>query len=88
MEIKLEKRVKYAGDVHTELMKAGFTPKGAAELLDHVPDADVSTVVHGKWTAGMSTTIDTTKCSVCGKVFQAYYSDYQYCPRCGARMDG
>ena len=47
MEIKLGKRVKYAGDVHTELMKAGFTPKGAADLLDRVPDADVVPVVHG-----------------------------------------
>lgn len=45
MEIKLGKRVKYAGDVHTELMKVGFTPKGAAELLDHVPDANVVTVI-------------------------------------------
>lgn len=45
MEIKLEKRVKYAGDIHTELVKAGFTPNGAAELLNHVPDAHTAVSV-------------------------------------------
>lgn len=44
-EIKLEKRVKYAGDVHEALLEAGFTPKGASELLNHVPDANVAPVV-------------------------------------------
>ena len=38
MEIKLEKRIKYAGDVYIELIKCGFTPEGATELLNHAPD--------------------------------------------------
>lgn len=58
-----------------------------AAFLNEDP-ADVAPVVHGRWIRKQSTTIETTKCSVCGKVFQAYYSDYQYCPRCGAKMDG
>ena len=47
---------------------------------------DVAPVVHAKWIADMTTTLETVKCSACKKVFQAYYSDYQYCPRCGAKM--
>lgn len=38
----LKKRVVYAGDVHTELMKAGWTPADAASLLRNVPDVSRS----------------------------------------------
>lgn len=37
-EIFLKRRVVYAGDVHTELMKAGWTPEDAANLLSNVPN--------------------------------------------------
>ena len=55
--------------------------------IDEAPAADVAPVVRAKWIADMSTTLETTKCSACRRVFQAYYHNYQYCPRCGARMD-
>lgn len=64
---------------------AGF--QHAVGLLENVRKSDVSKVVHGKWIADMTTTLETVKCSACKKVFQAYYSDYQYCPRCGAKME-
>lgn len=38
-ESVLKKRVVYAGDVHTELMRAGYTSKDAARLLEKCPDA-------------------------------------------------
>ena len=91
----LKKRVVYAGDVHTELMKAGWTPKDAARLLECVPDADVAQVVHGVWVQertvqnpyrGSGTSYH---CSVCGR--RAGYKQvplYLYCPNCGAEMDG
>lgn len=41
-ESVLKKRVVYAGDVHTELMKAGWTPADAASLLRNVPDVSRS----------------------------------------------
>lgn len=41
-ESVLKKRVVYAGDVHTELMKAGWTPADAARLLSNVPDVSRS----------------------------------------------
>ena len=58
----------------------------AMDQLENIPAADVAPVVHGSWVEDMSKTIPTAKCSVCEKVFQAYYKDYQYCPRCGAKM--
>lgn len=41
-ESVLKKRVVYAGDVHTELMKAGWTPADAARLISNVPDVSRS----------------------------------------------
>lgn len=94
MEIKLKKRIKYAGDIHTELVKCGFTPAGAAELLEHVPDAkDVASVVHAHWIYLDECSNAGVYCSRCQK--KVYRGDYEnqklkskYCPNCGARMDG
>lgn len=92
-EIKLERRVKYAGDIHTELLEAGFTPKGAAELLEHCPDADVAPVVHGTWLESISMEPAfgggfiprrTYFCSECGLREKM---KWPYC-HCGAKMDG
>lgn len=47
--IKLHRRVKYAGDVHAELLKNGYTLVGATEFVNHIPDAvDVVEVVRCK----------------------------------------
>lgn len=64
-----------------------YRKKEAIECLDAVPAADVRPVVRGEWeiTSGQ---IENAVCSCCGAHFQAYYSDYQYCPRCGADMIG
>ena len=85
-------------DIKTEavnLFLDGF--KGTPQPTDHLfaiidrineqPTVDAVEVVHGRW-------IDTDykpdiycKCSVCGRRVYAY-DDYNYCPRCGAKMDG
>ena len=39
--------------------------------------------VRGTWDENKSATIDSVVCSNCGTVFQAYYENYQFCPRCG-----
>lgn len=60
-----------------------------------MPAADVAPVVHGKWVHSRydrsSGQFDVVKCSRCG--IEAYAMAYHvrdgnYCPRCGARMDG
>ena len=61
-----------------------------------VPTADVQPVVHGKWDTHdvvkvlcSGKTLDGfCQCEACGDVFPLAYSEYNYCPNCGARMDG
>lgn len=70
----------------------GLEPSQYIEIL---PAADVAPVVHGKWVHSRydrsSGQFDVVKCSRCG--IEAYAMAYHvrdgnYCPRCGARMDG
>lgn len=53
--------------------------------IDLIPDADVAPVVHGRW-------VYSCQCSVCGDRHGPYNSRhkpyYNYCPNCGAKMDG
>jgi rubrerythrin len=50
-------------------------------ILKRIPSADVQPVKHGwwKWSEGW-------QCSECG--FHNSNFGYNYCPNCGARMDG
>lgn len=54
------------------------------ELLEDTPDEDVVEVRHGKWVYGE---FDIPHCSECGvEVMPNNVSNY--CPNCGAKMDG
>lgn len=62
----------------------------AFEHIKRVPVADVQPVKHGKWkhVAGMN-----SKCSVCSHYFpvtefDSRPFDINFCPQCGAKMDG
>ena len=51
-----------------------------------LPSADVAPVVHGKWGDSIAKYgILRHKCSVCNKYS---HMAYNYCPNCGAKMDG
>ena len=59
-----------------------------AEDFYRIPAADVAPVVHGRWDIHIDPTTDMLaycKCSNCGHVA---WDDSDYCPNCGARMDG
>lgn len=61
-------------------------------MLDAVPTADVAEVRHGHWEQEQPQ-YRLYKCSACNKVcFVERWGDkivlYDYCPNCGARMDG
>lgn len=68
----------------------GHTSKDVRRLLS-IPAADVAPVVHGRWIerraphamGGIS-----AKCSACSKSVQYLGNPLNYCPNCGARMDG
>lgn len=59
--------------------------------IDSIPAADAAPVVHARWIerqtphaiGGIS-----AKCSVCAKSVQYLGNPLNYCPNCGARMDG
>lgn len=58
----------------------------AAGLLRVAPAADVAPVVHGRW---VSKNEWTFVCSNCDYVDAYPFDDrYNYCPNCGAKMDG
>ena len=69
-----------------------------ADDLKKLPVADVQPVRHGKWEerkVADKNCIDewqTACCSVCHKYhttpYMYYFDNYNYCPNCGARMDG
>lgn len=62
----------------------------ATELVDAIPAADVSPVLHGDWKGYFP------HCSVCGEealsrdngTLHGAYFLTDYCPNCGAKMDG
>lgn len=75
-----------------------LTPTEFAEYLDEIEPADVAPVRHGKWIetqvetgdpfgGGNYYTIDVYACSECGEMFDISEAR-NYCPNCGARMDG
>lgn len=96
-EIKLQKRVKYAGDVYNRLLEGGFDIDNAVLFLEGIPDADVEPVVHGWWesvdssywrwtpSGAVSVSHTTYRCGRCGRGTVVKTS---YCPNCGANMDG
>lgn len=80
-----------------ELFHCGWAEIKAVQVdyIGRLPAADVAEVVHGKWVHSRydrsSEQFDVVKCSRCG--LEAYAMAYHvrdgnYCPRCGAKMDG
>ena len=71
--------------------------EGMARVMDYIkqiPAADVVEVVHGEWKPCSHYDSDThmiCECSVCGDTVWVYYNserEWNYCPNCGAKMDG
>lgn len=93
-EIKLVKRIKYAGDVHAALMQLGWDAKTAAAFLDSIPDADAVVVVRCKdceaWktATAMSFLRDGVhvRCCSCGVYGRLMYDD-DFCSKGKRRAD-
>lgn len=60
-----------------------WSSKLVREIIDEQPTADVVEVVHGKWTTNFGEFPNI--CCVCNKQAR---EKTEYCPHCGARMDG
>jgi hypothetical protein len=62
------------------------------DLVDSVPIVDVAPVVHGRWEYIPQTlnTLSQLRCPFCGwwSLDPSIDGTYNYCPNCGAKMDG
>lgn len=61
-----------------------------AEILDDIPSADVEPVRHRRWgrTDGVPARTGFVYCVLCGFIPRFNRDTYNYCPNCGAKMDG
>lgn len=71
-----------------EVTDSRATLRDAKRLLADMPTADVAPVVHGRWVKHYrsGTTVAEGYVSTCCDMWNNRKSDY--CPNCGARMDG
>lgn len=74
---------------------AGFSYEHVIEILDDIPATDVAPVVHGRWDDSGRYTFPSgntaVRCTNCGcALTESEYrlNNWNYCPVCGARMDG
>lgn len=58
--------------------------KFAMAYIQHLPTADVEPVRHGRWEQSIFAE-DFKRCSVCSSIWSRTSN---YCPHCGAKMDG
>ena len=72
-----------------------MTRSSLIDSISKLPDADVAPVVHGRWVHSRyedcSEQLELVKCSQCNHEAYAmafYVRGGNYCPNCGAKMDG
>lgn len=61
--------------------------RGLREKINELPATDMQEIKQGRW----EEEFDDITCSVCKNWFNIFDNDtqkFQYCPCCGARMDG
>ena len=67
----------------------------AIDIIEDAPDADVAPVVHGRWDdsgrytfPGGGTAVRCTECGCALTESEYRLNNWNYCPVCGAKMDG
>ena len=63
---------------------------GKCDWMEYLKEtaADVAPVVHGRWEPFGGKYYSRKKCSCCGWDGQEWIKFYNFCPNCGAKMDG
>lgn len=72
------------------LVEGGILPAMVRRTIERAPAVDAVPVVHGRWervipSKSAAKWSITMSCSVCHR---KGYEQYNYCPNCGAKMDG
>ena len=76
---------RYIGEEYDEPYLVSAVPE---EVIRSLPSADVVEVRHGRW---IGVQLGDMRCSLCKEVYSVcagLLGDYNYCPNCGAKMDG
>lgn len=66
----------------------------AQNAIDEMPTIDAQPVKHGIFVfekGDYRNTVDGYRCTSCGETYHTkvpYFSEYKFCPKCGAKMDG
>ena len=84
-------RMKYYEEHTTEESGEHYAYSVALREIRNAPAADVAEVVHGRWIKDDFLSDDVNnaeKCSQCGELIGWFGNLPNYCPNCGARMDG
>ena len=58
------------------------------DAFDCLPAADVAPVRHGRWVKEKPDVLIHWHCSVCKNCYYLEEPNANYCPNCGAKMDG
>ena len=82
---ELQEELEFETPMYTEKENECFNSgvKCAIRDVKRLPTADVTEVKHGEWKHYSTTMME---CSICGKHTAKHR--YNYCPNCGAKMDG
>ncbi len=56
--------------------------------IDKAPTVDAVEVLHGRWIGKPLAGYCDVRCSICRTVFSGNSGKWNYCPNCGAKMDG
>ena len=74
------------------LGQVSYSREDAADCIFWLDTADVAPVRHGRWLgwgkSGTPTYENYGTCSVCGEDAEIYTEHRNFCPNCGAKMDG
>ena len=62
--------------------------KAVLSCIEIQPSADVAPVRHGRWVKEKPDVLIHWHCSVCEKCYFLEEPNADYCPHCGAKMDG
>ena len=69
------------------LMQDECSAKNVQSIME-LPAADVAPVWHGWWADKQGGFWETATCSICGEKYPTVGIVPNYCPNCGAKMDG
>ena len=67
------------------LYDADAITMSGVKILNQFPAADVAPVRHGRW---LCVDTDTEQFFLCNRCKKREYWESNYCPNCGAKMDG